>query len=88
MKLPVYIHLSLCDITSEIRNGMCDVIVGHGEDGDLCDGTIPSLYSTSSFIDGGQICVHVTGETTTTWHLLSSSRHLGKYTIAYFHLMS
>ena len=52
-------------------------IIGHGQNGDLSDGTISAFYTTSSFIDGGQICVHVTRETTTTWHLFSGSWHLG-----------
>lgn len=51
-------------------------VIRHGKDGDLCDGARSALHSASTLIDGGQIGVHVTRETTTARHLLSSSRHL------------
>lgn len=35
-------------------------IVRHGENGDLGDGSVSALDSTSSLIDGGQVSVHVT----------------------------
>jgi hypothetical protein len=53
-----------------------DTVVGHRKNGDLSDGTVTPLDTASAFIDGGQIGVHVTRETTTTRHLLSGSRHL------------
>ena len=51
-------------------------VVRHSKDRDLSDGAVSALHTTSSLVDGGQICVHVTGETTTTGHLFPSSGHL------------
>lgn len=48
-------------------------IVRHSQDGDLSDGTVPSFYTASAFVNGGQISVHVTGITTTTGHFFSGS---------------
>ncbi len=55
---------------------MSDVIIRHGQNGDLGDGSIAALNSTSPLIDGSQIRVHVTWETTSTRHLFSGSRDL------------
>lgn len=52
-------------------------VIGHGEDGDLRDGTVTSFYSPGSLVDGCQICVHVARETSAARHLLSGCRHLG-----------
>ena len=48
VKLSVHVDLAFCDITSEIRDGMSDVIIRHSQDRDLSDGTIPALYTTST----------------------------------------
>ena len=57
-------------------NGFVPTVVGHGEDGDLGDGSVPALHSPGTLVDCGQICVHVSRETTTAGHLLSGCRHL------------
>lgn len=54
---------------------MCTV-VGHGEDGDLGDGAAASLNPAGSLIDGCQVGVHVSGETSASWHFLSGCGHL------------
>jgi hypothetical protein len=51
-------------------------VVGHGQDRNLCDGTVTALDTTSSLVDGRQIRVHVTRVTTTTGNFLTGSRHL------------
>lgn len=51
-------------------------VVGHGEDGDLCDGAVAALHSPRSLVDGGQVRVHVAGEASPARHLLPSCRHL------------
>jgi hypothetical protein len=53
-------------------------VVGHGQNGNLCNGTVTALDTTSSLVDGGQIRVHVTGVTTTTGDFLTGSGHLTK----------
>lgn len=48
-------------------------VIGHGEDGDLSDGSSPALHTACPLIDGGQVCVHVPWETSAPGHLLSGS---------------
>lgn len=48
-------------------------VIGHGENGDLCDGATPALHAASSLIDGGQVCVHISRKATAPWHFLSGS---------------
>lgn len=71
MQLPVHVDLALCDVASQIRDGMGDVVVGHRQDRDLSDGAVAAGDTASALIDCGQICVHVTGEATTTGNLFS-----------------
>merc|ERR1712079_796025 len=72
MQLPVDVDLSLCNVTSQIGNRVSDVVVGHSEDGDLGDGPSSALNPTGPLVDGGQIRVHVTGETTPSGNLFPS----------------
>jgi hypothetical protein len=53
-------------------------VVRHSQNGNLGDGTVATLYTTSSLVDGGQIRIHVSGVSTTTRHFLSGSRNLTK----------
>lgn len=53
-------------------------IVGHGQDRNLSNGTVPALDSACTLVNGGQISVHVTGVTTTTGNFFSCSRNLTK----------
>ena len=34
-------------------------VIGHGEDGDLSDGSAPALHAARPLVDGGQVSVHV-----------------------------
>lgn len=45
-------NLTLCDIACQIGNGMGDIIIGHGENGQLCDGSVLANDSTGSLVDG------------------------------------
>ena len=51
-------------------------IVRHSQDRDLCDGAVSSFDTSCALVDGGQIRVHVTGVTTTTWHFFSGGGNL------------
>lgn len=51
-------------------------IVGHGQNGDLSDRTVTAFNTTSTFVDGRQIGVHVTRITTTARNFFTSSRDL------------
>jgi hypothetical protein len=66
--------LSLSDVTSKIGDGMGDIVVGHGENGKLGDGTVLSSDSTGSLVDGGEISVHITRVSSSTWDFFSGGR--------------
>lgn len=51
--LSVYEYLSLGDVTSQIRNRVRDVVIRHGEDGELGDGAIFAVHTACSFVNGG-----------------------------------
>ena len=72
----VDVDLALSDVTSQIWDRMGDVIVRHGQDGDLSDGAQWTVDTTSTLINGGQISVHVTWVSSTTRHFLSCCRDL------------
>ena len=55
---------------------MSDIVVRHRQDGNLGDGAVAARHTTSSLVNGRQIRVHVTGETTTSRHFLAGGRHL------------
>ncbi len=57
---------------------MCDVVVRHGQDGNLCDRAVAALNTACTLVDGRQIHVHVTGEAATAGNLFSRGRHLTK----------
>lgn len=46
-------------------------VIGHGEDRNLSDGSSSALHTACPLIDGGQVCVHVSWETSAPGHLLS-----------------
>lgn len=50
---------------------MRDVVVGHGQNRNLGDGTVPSLNSTSTLVNGGQIGIEITGVTSSTGNFFS-----------------
>lgn len=51
-------------------------VVGHGKNRNLRDRSVSTFDSTSSLVDGRQISVHVSGISTSSRNLLSSSRYL------------
>ena len=51
-------------------------VIGHGQDRDLGDRTIATLHATCTLVNRGQVRIHVTGISTATRNLLSSSRDL------------
>eukprot|EP00050_Salpingoeca_kvevrii_P005899 m.286285 g.286285 ORF g.286285 m.286285 type:complete len:410 (+) comp11542_c0_seq1:188-1417(+) len=78
VQLTVNIDLALGNVARKIGNGVSDVIVGHSKNGKLRNRAVAALNATGALVDGGQIGVHVTGETTATGHLLTGSRDLAK----------
>uniref|UniRef100_A0A182QVN8 Uncharacterized protein n=1 Tax=Anopheles farauti TaxID=69004 RepID=A0A182QVN8_9DIPT len=76
VQLTVDVDLTLGNVTGQIGNRMGDIVVRHSQNRDLRDRTVAAFDTSGTFVDGGQIGVHVTGETTTSGHLLTGSRHL------------
>lgn len=72
----VDVDLTLSDIASQIGDWMRDIVIGHSQDWNLCDGSVLALDTTSTLVDGGKIGVHITWVTSTTRHLLSCSGDL------------
>jgi len=52
-------YLAFRDVARQVRNGVCDVVVWHGQDRKLRNGAVRAMNPASSLIDGGQIGVHV-----------------------------
>jgi len=78
VELSVDEDLSLSDVAGQIGNGMGDIVVGHGENRNLGDGTVSAVHSTGSLVDGRQIGIEITGVGSSTRHFFSSSRHLSQ----------
>lgn len=76
VELSVNVDLSFGNVASQVGNGVRHVFVWHGQDRNLCDGSIATRDSTSTLVDGRQVGVHVTRVTTTTWNLFTGSRDL------------
>ena len=51
-------------------------IIRHGQNRNLCDGTISSLNTSCALVDSGQVRVHVTRITTTTGHFFAAPNSL------------
>mmetsp|Transcript_28453 Transcript_28453/g.78164 ORF Transcript_28453/g.78164 Transcript_28453/m.78164 type:complete len:354 (-) Transcript_28453:91-1152(-) len=57
---------------------MGNIIIGHGQNGQLGNGTVSSHDTSGTFVNGGQIRVHVTGITTTTGNFFAGGRHFAQ----------
>mmetsp|Transcript_26497 Transcript_26497/g.99679 ORF Transcript_26497/g.99679 Transcript_26497/m.99679 type:complete len:242 (-) Transcript_26497:968-1693(-) len=71
VKLPVDVDLPLRDVAGEVGDGVGDVVVGHGQNGQLGDGAVAAADAASSLVDGGEVGVHVAGVGATAGHLLA-----------------
>ena len=72
VQLTLDIYLALSNVASKIGDGMGDIIVGHGENGELCDGAWAAHNTPRTLVDGRQIRVHIAGVTTASRHLHDS----------------
>jgi hypothetical protein len=76
--LTIDVDLSLSNITGQIGNRVGNIIVGHSKNRNLGDGTVAALNTTGALVNGSQIGIHITRETTTTRNFFSGSRDLTK----------
>lgn len=72
-------YLALRDVARKVGDRVSDIVVRHGEDGQLGDGTVAPVHTSCPLVDGGQIGIHVPWVTTATGHFLTGSRHLKLY---------
>lgn len=56
VQLSVQVDLALSDISGKIRDRVGDVVVRHGKDGELGDGSGGASDTSGTLVDGGQIC--------------------------------
>jgi len=83
VNLTVNINLTFSNVTGKIRDRMCNIIIRHCKYRNLSDGAVSASHTPSSLVDCGKICIHITGETTTTWHFFSGCGHLHITTLAF-----
>ncbi|EJW94550.1 hypothetical protein EVA_17343 [gut metagenome] len=57
MQISVKNNLSFCDISCQIRNRMCDIVIRHREDRKLCDRTIDTLNDSCPLINRCQFTI-------------------------------
>jgi hypothetical protein len=71
-------NLTLSDISGQIWDWMGDIVIRHGKARNLGNRSVRSLDSTSSLVNGGQIGIHVTWITSSTWDFFSGSRNFSQ----------
>src|SRR5665647_854676 len=57
---------------------MRNVVVGHGENRDLCDGPSFSFDPSGSFVDRRQVRVHISRVAAAAWYLLTRRGNLSQ----------
>mmetsp|Transcript_7110 Transcript_7110/g.17954 ORF Transcript_7110/g.17954 Transcript_7110/m.17954 type:complete len:561 (+) Transcript_7110:182-1864(+) len=75
---PVHEDLAFGDVAREVRDGVSDVVVGHGQDRELRDGAVAALDAAGALVDRGQVRVHVAGVAAAAGHLLACGRNLAQ----------
>jgi len=68
-QIPAEHQLPLGDIARQIRDGMVDVVVRHGEDGHLGNGAGPVHKNTGALVERGQVTVEIPGVPLPAGHL-------------------
>ncbi|KAH3668808.1 hypothetical protein OGAPHI_002563 [Ogataea philodendri] len=77
-QLSVHKDLALGNITGQVGNRVSDIVVRHGQNRNLGDRSVSTFNTTGSLVNGGQIRVHVTWVTSSTWNFFSGSRNLSQ----------
>mmetsp|Transcript_7875 Transcript_7875/g.13507 ORF Transcript_7875/g.13507 Transcript_7875/m.13507 type:complete len:340 (-) Transcript_7875:546-1565(-) len=78
VQLALDVDLALGDVARQVGDGMRDIVVGHGQDGELRDRADAAFHTSRALVDGRQIGIHVAGVSTPSRHLLARRRHLTK----------
>ena len=70
--------LTLGNVAGKVGDRVRDVIVRHGEDRQLRDGALAALDAAGALVDGREVGVHVSRESSATRHLFARGRDLAK----------
>lgn len=73
VELSINENLTLGNVSGQIRNWMGDIIIRHCQNWQLCDRTIDTFDSTGSLVQGTEIGIHITWETSSSRHFFSGS---------------
>lgn len=91
VQLPIDEYLSFGNIPCQVRNRVRDIcacqtaelgkriphtVIRHGQDGNLSNRPVPALHTARAFVNGRQVCVHISGVATTSRYLFASCRNL------------
>ena len=76
MKLTVQYDLTLGDVTGQVRDRVRDIIVWHGQDRNLCYGSLYTLYDSGALIQRSQLTVQVSRITFTGRNLSTGGGNL------------
>ena len=57
VKLAVQYNLAFGNISGQVGDWMGDIVVGHGQNGDLSNRSVDTLDNTGTLIDGSQFAV-------------------------------
>lgn len=71
MQLSINENLTFSDISSKIWDWVSNIIIGHGQDGNLSNGSVLSSDSTGSLVDGGEIGIEITWIRSSSWDFFS-----------------
>ena len=59
VQLTIQYDLTFGDVTGQVRNRVCNIIIRHSQDRDLCYRTFDAFYDTGTFVDCSQFTVEV-----------------------------
>ena len=76
LKLSVQNDLTFGDITGKVRDRVSDIIVWHGQDRNLCYGSLYALYDSGALIQRSQLTVQVSRITFTGRNLSTGGGNL------------
>ena len=79
VQLAIDVDLALGNVARQVGNRVSNIVVGHGQNGNLSDRATASAHTTGALVDRRQIGVHVAGVTAATGH---SSRAADTYAAA------
>src|SRR6056297_2352728 len=78
VQLAAEYDLTLGDVAGEVRDGVGDVVAGHGQYRQLCQRTFASSEAAGALVDSGQVGVQIAGITLAAGDLAVAGGHLAQ----------